>query len=239
MSEPVRLFCLPWAGGSSAIYQRTWVPALAPDIEVRPLELPGHGAAWREKPVRRMEPLLDLLVPAVAGQLDRPYAVFGHSMGAVVGFELVRRLVAQGLPQPAHLLLSGSRLPGKVHAEGRSVHTMNEQDFRGWLRRTGGTPAEVFAYPELLEAITVLLRADIELVENHVFVPGKPLDCAFTVFGADEDPLVPLEDLDAWADLTTGAFDRVVLPGGHFAVNERRELVHEHIAAALSRSLVR
>ncbi|MFI1568028.1 thioesterase II family protein [Streptomyces sp. NPDC020490] len=230
---PVRLFCLPWAGGSAVAYQRTWPRALAPDVDVRAVELPGRGIASDVPPVRRLDELLDFLLPRIAPSIDRPYAVFGHSMGAVLGLEIVRRLTAAGLPEPVRVFVSGSAVPGRAPRAARPLHELPENEFRAWLRDTGGTPAEVFRNPELLDHLSPLLRADFELCHVYRPTPGAPLGCPLTAIGGDADPYVSVDALAGWAELTTGPFDRLVLGGGHFAFQDHLDRVHTYIATAL------
>ncbi|MEU9716868.1 alpha/beta fold hydrolase [Streptomyces sp. NPDC047976] len=231
---PVRLFCLPWAGGSAVTYRRGWPQALAPDVDVHAVELPGRGAEFGEPLLRRVEPLLDVLMTRIVPLVDRPYAVFGHSMGSMLGLELTRRLVAAGLPEPIRMFVSGSGMPGRrPRTEGSPLHELPENEFREWLRKTGGTPAEVFRNPELLDLVSPLLRADFELCDAYRHRPAPPFGCPVTAIGGDDDPYVPVAALAEWAEITTGPFDRLVLTGGHFAFQEHLDRVHAFVAAAL------
>ncbi|NKI43875.1 thioesterase II family protein [Streptomyces physcomitrii] len=231
---PVRLFCLPWAGGSAVFYQRAWQREFAPDVDVRPLELPGRGIESDEKLLRRVDDLVDFLLDRLTPLLDRPYALFGHSMGALLSLELTRRLAAEGYPAPVRLFQSGSGIPGRRHrTTGRALHTLPENEFREWLRTTGGTPAAVFQNPELLDHLSPLLRADFELCDVYRERGGAPLSCPVTAIGGDADPYVPVEALSEWSEVTTGPCELMVLSGGHFAFQDHLDRVRSYVAAAL------
>ncbi|MDT0343456.1 thioesterase II family protein [Streptomyces litchfieldiae] len=228
-----RLFCLPWAGGGAAAFQRGWPRHLVPGLEVHPVELPGRGAEFDEPPARRLETLLDFLEKRLTPLLGEPYAVFGHSMGTLVAFELTRRFAAAGLPLPRHLFLSGSGRPGQAATTLKPMYLLPEDEFRAWLYETGGTPAEVFDNPELLDLLSPMVRADFELCHTYRYRPGPPLAMPLTVFGGDADPFVPVAALREWAELTTGPCEQVVLSGGHFAFRDQLPRVHAHIVATL------
>ncbi|QKW05099.1 thioesterase [Streptomyces sp. NA04227] len=235
---PVRLFCLPWAGGSAAGYQRTWPGALAPEVDVRALELPGRGIETSEPLIRRVDPLLDFLMARIVPLLDRPYAFFGHSMGALLSLELTRRLVAEGHPEPVRMFQSGSGIPGRSHRTGgRPLHELPENEFREWLRKTGGTPATVFRNPEILDHLSPLLRADFELCDVYRERPGPQVSCPVTALGGDADPYVPVDALSEWAEITTGDCELMVLSGAHFAFQEHLDRVHSYVAAALETAM--
>lgn len=227
----VRLFCLPYAGGSAAAY-RAW-PELAPDsVHVYPLELPGRGGRWGETAVSRLALLVEMLADALAGHLDRPYALFGHSMGGLLAFELARTLRDRGLPQPAHLFVSGVAAPDLPRTR-QPVHAASDTDVLEELRFLGGTPTEVLNDPALMELVLPTLRADFSMLETYRYQARPPLAIPMTVLGGDADHLVASEELHRWQRQTGAASRLVVLPGDHFFLHPAAPDVMTVIADAL------
>ncbi|MBM9509325.1 thioesterase II family protein [Actinacidiphila acididurans] len=228
----IRLFCLPYAGGSAAAY-RDW-PALAPaDIQVCPVELPGRGGRFGEPPFLRMRPLAGALAAAIAPYLDRPFAVFGHSMGGLLGFELTRTLRRRGLPLPAHLFVSATAAPGTPRAR-PPIHGAPDAEVVAELRRLGGTPREVLEDGELMALTLPTIRADFSALETYEYLPEPPLPVPVTVLGGTDDPLVPVRDLDGWRGQSAAGARLRVLPGGHFYVHSAAAEVMSVVAAALA-----
>lgn len=227
----VRLFCLPYAGGSASAY-RTWRELVPEQVHVHPLELPGRGARWGETPVNRLPLMAEMLADALAGHLDRPYALFGHSMGGLIAFELARTLRGRGLPQPVHLFVSGSDAPDLPRTR-QPVHAAPDADVLEELRFLGGTPPELLNDAGLMELILPALRADFSLLETYQYHAQPPLTVPLTVFGGDADPLVASERLHRWLRQTSAASQLVVLPGEHFFVHSAVADVIAAIADAL------
>ncbi|AJC52681.1 MULTISPECIES: alpha/beta fold hydrolase [Streptomyces] len=227
----VRLFCLPYAGGSASAY-RTWRD-LAPDhVHVHPLELPGRGARWGETPVSKLPLIADMLADALAGHLDRPYALFGHSMGGLIAFELTRTLRGRGLPQPVHLFVSGSAAPDLPRTR-QPIHAAPDVDVLEELRFLGGTPTELLNDAGLMELLLPALRADFSLLETYQYHAQPPLTVPLTVFGGNADALVASEKLHRWLRQTSAASRLVVLPGEHFFLHSAVADVIATIADAL------
>lgn len=228
----LRLFCLPYAGGSAYAYAR-W-PALLPGrIDVRPIELPGRGSRHHEPAFSLLEPLTAALAQALAEETDRPYALFGHSMGALLAFELARALRGAGHPQPRLLLASAAPAPQLRHAK-TAVHDGSDDQLIATLRTLGGIPEEVYADPDLLQQLLPAIRADFSVVETYRYREEPPLDCPIVGIAGAEDPLTPPAELDAWREQTTGEFVRHVLPGGHFFLRDSLPRLLDLIQAALA-----
>ncbi|MFJ5033073.1 thioesterase II family protein [Streptomyces sp. NPDC088560] len=228
----VRLFCLPYAGGAASAY-RTWHDLAPGHVRVHPLELPGRGARWGETPVSRMPLMTEMLADALAGHLERPYALFGHSMGGLIAFELARTLRARGLPQPAHLFVSGSAAPDLPRTR-QPIHAAPDADVLEELRFLGGTPVELLDDPGLMELILPALRADFSLLETYQYHAQPPLTVPLTVFGGAADPLVASDQLHRWLRQTGAASRLVVLPGEHFFLHSAVTDVLATIADALA-----
>ncbi|WP_225830138.1 thioesterase II family protein [Streptomyces sp. NK08204] len=229
-----RLFCLPYAGGSAAAY-REW-HALAPEhIQICPLELPGRGGRFGELPISRLRPLVDGLAGAVGPYLDRPFAIFGHSMGGLLAFELTRTLRRRGLPLPAHLFVSGRGAPDAPSDRPR-IHDAPDAQVMEELRTLGGTPQEVLEDDELMELMLPTLRADFSVLENYEYLDGPPLPVPLTVFGGDADALVSPARLHGWRRQSSGGSQLRMLPGGHFFLHTATRTIISEITRALPAS---
>lgn len=226
----LRLLCLPAAGGGASRY-RDWPAHLPDSVEVVSVQLPGRENRFDEAPIESMELLVGPLCDGLASSLVPPFALFGHSMGALIAFELARWLRPSGL-QPVHLFASGCRAP---HLPSRSPdrHTLPDREFLAAVQELGGIPPELLAESEFLDTMLPVLRSDCTLVETYVSRPQPPLSCPVTVFGGLADKDVPPEDLRAWSQHTTGPVGIHLLPGDHFFVNSARPELLGLVASAL------
>jgi medium-chain acyl-[acyl-carrier-protein] hydrolase len=212
----LRLFAFPYAGAGPGIFQ-SWPQDLPDGVEVAALLLPGRERRLREPAFHRMEPLVEALALALQPYLDRPFAFFGHSMGALTCYELACRLEGQGGPQPTALFLSGRRSPSAA-PKSRPMHNLSDAELQQELRRIGGTPPEIFQYEELLRLLLPTLRADFAVVETYAPTPRPPLRCPIRAFGGWEDSLASREDLSCWRDYTQADFRLHMFAGGHFFI---------------------
>jgi len=215
----LRLICLPPAGGGASRY-RDWPAHLPDDVEVVSVQLPGRENRFNEPVIESMEELVGPLLDGLVGHLVPPFALFGHSMGALIAFELVRRMRPRGVA-PVHLFASGCRAP---HLPSRSPdrHTLPAPEFLTAIQELGGIPPELLAEREFLDTMLPSLRGDCTLVETYAFRPQAPLSCPVSAFGGLLDEEVPPEDVAAWSCHTTGPFRVHLLPGDHFFVNSAR-----------------
>lgn len=215
----LRMFCFPHAGGGASAY-RLWHAGLPSSVEVCAIQLPGREGRLGEAPVRNIEVLVDLLAESLAELFERPFMFFGHSMGAVVAFELARVLAARGEPVPEHLVVSARRPPHLPEMQ-PPMHLLDDEAFISEIeRRYGGIPEEVRAEPDLMAFLLPSLRADIEALE--IFKPSSRahLSMPITVFGGEQDRLVPRAHLEAWRSETAGALRVRSFAGGHFYLQE-------------------
>ena len=219
----VRLICLPHAGGGAAL-DRPWSAEAVPALDVVPVQLPGRERRLRERPFTAMAPLVEALAGALAPVLDRPFALFGHSLGAWVGFELARHLRAVGGPQPMRLFVSGSRAPHLPDTR-PAIHDLPGSEFVAALGRLGGTPDEVLDHPDLMALLEPVLRADFAIADTYAYRPEEPLPFPISAFSGTADALAPPPTVAAWAALSQGQFRQRTLPGGHFFIQEQRAAI--------------
>lgn len=210
----LNLYCLPFAGGSSNSF-RSWAPLLPPAVELRAFELPGHGSRLNENLYRRIDDLIPPLAEALARFTDRPFALFGHSMGALLGYELVLKLQEDYNLRPIHVFLSGHGAPTLPERE-EPIHQLPKQEFLAKIRQYNGTPHEVLENRELIELMEPILRADFEACETYQPTEVRPIHAPMTVMGGINDPGAARSDLEAWKDFTTKTFNVRMFPGDHF-----------------------
>lgn len=227
----IRLFCFPFAGGGASVF-RGWERDLPPDVDVFATQYPGHETRIAEAPFRRLAPLLDSLDGAIRPLLDRPFAFFGHSMGAVVAFELTRRLRREGRTQPEHLFVSARRAP-HLPPSRPSVHDKSDDELIAELQRISAFPAEVLEHAELMQLLMPILRADFEVVETHQHVEEAPLAIPITAFAGRHDAVVSVEQMEPWRKHTNGAFALHEIDGDHLFVRGERAALLRVIAREL------
>jgi medium-chain acyl-[acyl-carrier-protein] hydrolase len=230
----LRLFCFPYAGAGAVIF-RHWQAGLAGNVEVCPVQLPGRGKRIGEQPYTQMQFLIEALAQALLPHLDKPFAFFGHSMGALIGFEIARTLRKRYGLSPRQLFVSGRRAPGIPNLE-PPTSNLPEAEFIETLHNLKGTPREVLDHPELMELVLPQLRADFTLCETYAYAPATPLDCPIGVFGGLQDAEVSREQLEGWRTETTAAFSLRMFPGDHFFLNTERALLLRALSQALHES---
>lgn len=213
----IRLFCFPYAGGGASIY-RAWGDAFPSPVEVRPLQLPGHENRLSEAPVKNIRVLIETLAIQITSFLDRPFAFFGHSMGALLCFELTHYLYQQWGLLPQFLFVSAYRAP---HLEDRHPPTyqMPDQLFLEHIAQFNGTPTQVLENAELMQFFLPTLRADFALCETYQYPSHTSLPCPLAAFGGLKDENVLAEDLRAWEIHTQSTFGLHLFPGNHFFIH--------------------
>ncbi|HEV7906270.1 MAG TPA: alpha/beta fold hydrolase [Pyrinomonadaceae bacterium] len=222
------MFCFPYAGGAASVY-RNWAKHLPSSIEVCPVQLPGRGSRMGEPFFRRIEPLVEAAAEALLPYFDRPFAFFGHSMGAIISFELARLLRREHKLLVTKLFLSARPAPHLPDDE-PTTYNLPEPEFREELRRLKGTPQEVLEHPDLMALMSPMLRADFEVCQTYEYVPEPPLKCPITVFGGLQDEEVSREQLDAWRAHTDASFALRMFPGDHFFLHASAPMLLRLIA---------
>jgi medium-chain acyl-[acyl-carrier-protein] hydrolase len=185
-----------------------------------------------ERLVTEMSPLIQVLALALSSLLDKPFAIFGHSLGALIGFELARQLRRQYGVNPVRLFVSAGRAP-QVPRRDSPIHTLPAKEFLAEVRRLNGIPTELLEHEELMEIVLPLLRADFALYETYEYSAEPPLNCPISTFGGLQDSKVSRRDLEAWRDETTASFSLRMLPGDHFFLNAARPLLLQMISQEL------
>ncbi len=223
----IRLICFPYAGGGASIY-RTWPNHLSDKIDVWAIRLPGRENRLREAPFNDIPLLIEALLEILRSHLTMPFVFFGHSMGAMLSFELTHKLRQEQLPQPSHLFVSGQRAP-QIPNPLPKIHHLPQADFIENVLDYNGIPAMVLQEPELMELMLPILRADFTKVETYQYRPMPPLACPISVFGGESDANVALKNLEMWGHHTSSRFTIHTYPGDHFFIR--------HVEAEMVKSI--
>lgn len=213
----LQLFCFPYAGGGAWVF-RPWARQLA-GVEVCAIELPGRGTRVREPPLTTLATVVSRIAQALAAAAEKPFAFFGHSMGALIAFEVARQLRRESSAEPVHLFVSGREAPHVAQPNG-PYHQLPHDELMQVLRSLNGTPMDVLANPELMQLLLPVLRADLEMVETYAYSDAAPLKCAITAFGGTRDSTVRPEKLAAWRDQTNASFTVHMIEGDHFFLHD-------------------
>lgn len=231
-----RLFCFPYAGAGASVYRR-WATRLPKSVEVLAAQLPGREDRIGEPTVDDWETLVSSVIESLGPHSGLRYALFGHSMGAVVAFEVARALRKAGRPGPAHLFVSGRRPGSGAGNEGAPLAGLPDADLVRALERTYGSIASspALAHPEVRELTLPVLRADVALLERYLHREEPPLGCPLTAYGGQADPSVSPEQLQGWQSETSAAFRSRAFPGGHFFVESSVDALLVDIAQTLGR----
>jgi medium-chain acyl-[acyl-carrier-protein] hydrolase len=228
----MRLFCLPYAGGGAMIY-RGWAASLPTTIELCPIQLPGRENRLGETVGGDIRAVAETIAGEILPFATKPFALFGHSMGALLAFELARALRRMGGPAPERLLLSAHRGP-HVPLRRTRLHTLSDAEFLRELQRLGGTPKEVFEHKDLLDMMLPTLRADFALCDGYVYTPEEKLDIPFVLYAGREDTEATPQEVESWRDHSAQSARMRIFPGGHFFLRSERDLLLRAIASALA-----
>ncbi|MDQ0232876.1 thioesterase II family protein [Metabacillus malikii] len=224
--QKMRLYCLPYAGGSSYVFSK-WIRNLHPDIELVPIEYPGRGRRILEPLISNSEELVnDIFENIKDGLDDLPYILLGHSMGSLLAYELVYKILKSNNKGPTFIIFSGTD-PLKCR-EKKIISTLPHEEFVQEVLAMGGTPKEVFSNKEMAEIYIPILRSDFQLVESYRAGEYQPLDIDLFVFYGKNDYSTDLTILNEWKFYTTKSCHFSEFEGGHFFIHDNeREVIEE------------
>jgi len=228
----IALLCLPHAGAGASSY-RAWGAGLAPRVGAYPVQPPGREKRRNEAPIRDVTQYVRELAPEIIARLEGPYAVFGHSTGAICAFELVREFRRLGWTLPEHLFVAGRRAP-HLPMPRHHLEELPIQEVAEFLAALGGTPPEVLADHLLLQQRQPLMAADFQVNEEYPYQLQEPLPVPITVFAATEDEWGTPDLMKGWVEHTSADFQMCTLSGGHFAIFEQAPAVHALITERLT-----
>lgn len=232
VSSGLRLICFPYAGGGASVFRSWGQNAMLSSVEVCAVQLPGREARITEPPVEDLRQLVSLLREALEPYLDRPFAFFGHSIGALVSFELARELRRTGGIEPRHLFVSGCPAPHLPHSE--RMWDLSDNEFLDRLCRFNGTPSEVLNHPELMHMMLPAIRADFALRDRYDYRDEPPVSCPITAFGGMADTHVDCAMLRGWRQHTREPFQVWLFQGDHFFMRSAQETMLETLLSVLS-----
>ncbi|MFE6746136.1 thioesterase II family protein [Kitasatospora purpeofusca] len=232
-ARPTILACLPFAGSGAGFF-REWEKLAIPDLTLLPVQLPGREERFLDDPFTGVADAVAELTPRILADAgDRAdLALFGHSLGAVLAYEIARELERIGHPGLRHLFVSGS--PGPHDGRTERATGLADEEFIAGVQRFAGYRHAAFDDPELVEVLLPILRADVELHENYRPTGTEPLSVPVTALRGERDELVSRAQAEQWAGTTNGPFSYRELPGGHmYLVDDPDRLLH--LAAASTR----
>ncbi|MEM9449469.1 MAG: alpha/beta fold hydrolase [Cyanobacteria bacterium P01_E01_bin.6] len=231
----VQLYCFPFAGGSANNYQ-IWSKLVPAEIEVCAIELPGRGRRMQEPLLKSLPLLVDAITSVLQTDCDRPFAFFGHSMGALISFELARCLRHHNQPLPTVLAISGRR-PPQLLLNTPTIHQLPEPQFWSEIQALGGTPKVLIDNEELRQLFFPIIQADFTLIETYIYTWEKPLECPIAAYTGEGDPEVNVTQLEQWQLQTDKEFSVKTFPGDHFYINSCAEEVIQDLTPRILDSL--
>lgn len=230
----LRLFCFAYAGGGASVYT-PWAKALPAAVEIVSVQLPGREGRFHEAPLSNLSEVMDGVAHAVGSNLDKPYMLFGHSLGALIAFELARRFAAHARPLPLGLVVSGKRAP-QLPSRRRKFARLPDAEFIKEIADYKGTPASILENQELMELILPRLRADATLFDDYQYRSSGPLPCPIVAFGGSADPHVDASELLGWGELTD-TFSHRTFEGDHFFIHSNHDAVTRALSEAIGSAI--
>lgn len=231
---PIRLISIPFAGGSFYTY-RNLIPHLSDSIKMVAVDFPGRGGRFSEPLVTHADDLTEDVYRQVFEHFSEPYAVYGHSLGALIGFLMVRRIASAGMPLPLHLFVGGMKGPSRKRGT-QTRHLLPDGEFIDMLKEFNGTPEELLANPEMLDLFLPVLRADFQINDTYTYQTAGKIDVPMTVFWGSKDKNVSEETVRAWQNETTGDFSMIRFEGDHFFLFDHFETIGRLISNTLADS---
>ena len=226
-----RIVVFPHAGGSAGFF-RPWIPDLPAGVELLAVQYPGRDDRMRERAADHMDQLVGPAVEAMVPVLDRPFVLFGHSMGAAVAYEVALRVQGRAGPALAGLVVSGQVGPTAIVPRDR--HLWPDPLLWQEVQRMNGTDERVAGHGELASLVLPRLRSDFRVIETYRPTPGPPLRCPVVALVGDRDTEAPVDRARRWADVTRSGFELHVFPGGdHFYLVRHQSEVVDQVVRCL------
>lgn len=226
-----RLFCFHFAGGGASAF-RGWAPALPASIEICPVQTPGREERISEAPFTHLPELVDAAAAQILPWLDKPFAFFGHSLGALVAFEVTRKLRRSSAAQPLSLFLSAHRAP-HLPLSRRLFHNLPDDELISVMREMNGTPDALLENREVLDYLLPIIRADLKMCDTYQLIGDGLLSCPLIVYGGRDDRGVSEPELEAWRFHTSAPFMLQMFPGDHFFIRSQRSPLLRNLSAQL------
>lgn len=227
----MRLFCFPYAGGTALIYRR-WAQQVPSHMEVIAIQLPGRATRMHDPLVTKLTDLIEPLARAIEPFVNEPFAFFGHSMGALIAFEVARFFQREGWPLPLHMFVSGRSAP-QLNREHAPLYNLPKNELLEEVQQLEGTPPEVLDNPELMELMLPILRADFSICDTYEYTEGAPLACPITALGGLQDHDISRRDVEAWREQTSDTFTLRMFAGNHFFIHSNETLLLNLLATQL------
>jgi medium-chain acyl-[acyl-carrier-protein] hydrolase len=218
----LNLICFPYAGGSAQLFNN-WQAAIS-EAQICAVQYPGRSSRVKEQAFTNWQALVDAFVPHLLPFLNKPFAFFGHSMGAIIAYEVARRVQERYGLRPERLIVSGRRAP-QISLQEPPTYNLPDAEFVEELRRLNGTPQAVLDHPELMQLMLGIIRADFTLTQTYNYTPGPKLTCPVSVFGGLGDADVAREHLEAWCELTSNGCLLQMFEGDHFFIQTNEKPV--------------
>jgi medium-chain acyl-[acyl-carrier-protein] hydrolase len=226
-----RLFCFPYAGGSASIYT-SWGALLPDTVELVAIQPPGRANRLSEGLMTSVREMGAALAQQMPSWLDRPYLIYGHSLGAIVGFEMLHALASTGLPMPLRFFSAARRSPQTTPLQ-PPIHDYPLEEFKAELRKLNGTPEHILQNQELMQIFVPILRADLQAAHTYHRAPDVQLDCEVSLFSGARDDKVTPEEIRGWQAHFRKPADFRSFPGGHFFMEDDKQSVVNAICESL------
>jgi surfactin synthase thioesterase subunit len=212
---PVTLILLPFAGAAKNAYKE-FSTSLPDNIVLNPVELPGRGSRYNERLLTSLDEMVEDIYEQIGQRLSNPYAIYGHSMGAVLGYLLAQKITGNNINPPVHLFFTGRGGPS-CRKNNIGLHKLPSDQFIEKVKLYGGLPREILDNRKWISFFEPVLRADFQAVENYCYKVTPPLTIPVTV-GIGEEDIITIEEAEKWRQETTAIFDLVQFPGDHFFI---------------------
>jgi len=229
----MRVFAFPYSGAGVSAYHQ-WAEAFQQQkIDFIGVQAPGRENRLQEAPMQDLSLMVKHLVLTIKPLTDKPFVFFGHSLGALVAFELARALRKYKLPLPAHLFVSAFRSP-ELPNTNKALHQLDDEAFIAGIREYDNTPEDVLSNKALMQMLLPMIRADFRMNETYQYQEASPLPIPITVFKGDNDHFSKKEQMSNWQQHTIADFNEITYQGGHFFLNEHKAAMSKEIVNAFT-----